>query len=174
MSGQSNINFRLMALEFALRDCLFPRMVILKEAGIKTGDRVLDYGCGPGSYVAPASRMVGKTGKVYALDVNPLAIKMAKNVVAKKKLANIEAILSDGELEFPGGSMDVVLLYDVFHDLGDKDRVLSEIHRVLKKGGVLSFSDHHLTEDEIRPGVTKNELFRVSAKGKSTYSFAKI
>jgi hypothetical protein len=49
---ESNFGFKLMALTFNLRDLLRPRIDILKEAGIKPGYHVLDYGCGPGSYIS--------------------------------------------------------------------------------------------------------------------------
>ena len=65
-----NLDFRLMSLAFRLRDFRLPRMEILEEVGIQTGFRVLDYGCGPGSYVAAASDLVGPSGKVYALDIH--------------------------------------------------------------------------------------------------------
>jgi ubiquinone/menaquinone biosynthesis C-methylase UbiE len=60
---QSNLGFRLMAAEFRIRDLLWPRRAILEEVGTRPGMRVLDYGCGPGSYVLPASQMVGETDR---------------------------------------------------------------------------------------------------------------
>ena len=74
----SDWGFRLMALEFKVRDFFRPRKGILKEVGIKLGYQVLDYGCGPGSYTTALSELVGKTGSVYALDAHPLAIKMVQ------------------------------------------------------------------------------------------------
>ena len=41
---------------------------ILKKTGIKRGKTVLDFGCGSGTYTIPAAKIVGKEGKVYALD----------------------------------------------------------------------------------------------------------
>jgi ubiquinone/menaquinone biosynthesis C-methylase UbiE len=73
----------------------------------------------------------------------------------------------------PSDVVDAVLLYDVFHDLTDQNCVLEELHRVLKPDGVLSFSDHHLKENEITSRVTNKGLFALARKGKRTYSFAK-
>jgi ubiquinone/menaquinone biosynthesis C-methylase UbiE len=64
-------------------------------------------------------------------------------------------------------------LYDAFHHLNDRDRILQELHRVLKPDGILSFSDHHMKENEIVSGVTNNGLFSLSRKGQSTYTFVK-
>jgi ubiquinone/menaquinone biosynthesis C-methylase UbiE len=70
---QSNFDFRLMSLVLRLRDLRLPRMEIMREVGIQTGSWVLDFGCGPGSYVPAVSELVGPSGKVYALDIHPLA-----------------------------------------------------------------------------------------------------
>ncbi len=169
----SNFGFKTMAFTFKIRDFFRPRTDIVTEVDIKEGFRVLDYGCGSGSYIKAVAKLVGKSGKVYALDIQPLAIEMVKKIVAKKQLTNVETILSDRKTGLPGNSMDRVLLYDVFHDLTDPDAVLEELHRVLKSDGILSFSDHHLKENEIVLRLTKTELFTLLRKGQKTYSFMK-
>jgi ubiquinone/menaquinone biosynthesis C-methylase UbiE len=161
-----------MALEFKMRDLVRPRRVILKEVGIKPGYRVLDYGCGPGAYVTAAADLVGNTGKVYALDAHPLAIKMVRDMVSRKHLRNVETIFSECPTGLPENSLDVVLLYDTLHDLADPNSILDEIHRILKPDGFLSLSDHHLQEAEIVDRVTAKGLFKLISKGHRTYSFA--
>ncbi|MGA2386225.1 MAG: class I SAM-dependent methyltransferase [Candidatus Bathyarchaeia archaeon] len=162
-----------MALEFRIRDYRHPRQEIVNEVGFKTGFKVLDYGCGPGGYVPAVSQAIGSTGKLYALDALPIAIEMVKKVVAKNGLKNVEAILSDCATGLQNEELDAVLLYDVFHDLSDQDAVLNELHRVLKPNGQLSFSDHHLEENDIISKITGSGLFKLQKKGKYTYSFAK-
>jgi ubiquinone/menaquinone biosynthesis C-methylase UbiE len=169
----SGLDFRAMAFTFKIRDFFRPRRDIVKEAGIKEGFHVLDYGCGSGSYVTAVAELVGKSGKIYALDINPLAIKMVKKIIAKKQLPNVETILSDCDTGLPGDSIDVILLYDTFHDLVDQNMVLGELHRVLKLNGILSFSDHHMKENEINSQITKLGLFKFLRKGKRTFSFVK-
>jgi len=148
-------------------------MNILEEVGIKLGFHVLDYGCGPGSYIIPLAELVGKSGKIYALDIHPLAIQRVQSIAEKKQLTNVEITRSDRKTGLSDNSVDVVLLYDTFHTLGDPNGVLRELHRILKPNGILSFSDHHKKEDEIVSKVTNRGLFRLSRKGKRTYSFLK-
>jgi ubiquinone/menaquinone biosynthesis C-methylase UbiE len=162
-----------MAFTFKIRDFFKPRRDILKEVGIEEGFHILDYGCGPGSYVKPTADLVGRAGKIYALDINPTAIQMVKKIAEKNQLTNVETILSDCKTRLPSGSIDVVMLYDTFHHLTDQDAVLTELHRVLKPNGVLSFSDHHLREDEIISKVTNKGLFKLLKKGENTHSFVK-
>ena len=169
----SNFGFRMMSFAFKIRNFFKPRHKVLAEVGIKTGDNVLDYGCGPGSYVKAASELVGSEGKVYALDIHPLAIKKVQSIASKYGIGNIEIIESDGKTDLPAGSVDVVLLYDTFHGLTNPDKVLLELYRVLKAGGILSFSDHHLKDGEIIYGITVNSLFELAKRGNKTYSFKK-
>jgi ubiquinone/menaquinone biosynthesis C-methylase UbiE len=148
-------------------------MNILKEVGIKPGFRVLDYGCGPGSYIIPLAELVGESGKVYALDIHPLAIRKVQDIASKKQLTNVKTILSDCKTGLPDNSLDVVLLYDIFHHLSEPDLILKELRRVLKLDGVLSFSDHHMKENEIISRVTNSGLFKLARKGQRTYTFLK-
>jgi len=170
---ESNLGFRLMAFGYRFRDFFLPRLNILKEVGIKPGFQVLDYGCGPGSYIMPLAELVGKSGKVYALDIHPLAIQKVQDIASKKQLANVETILSDCQTGLPDNSLDAVLLYDAFHHLSDPDVVLKELYRVLKPDGILSFSDHHMKENEIVAEVTNSGLFRLLGKGQRTHTFLK-
>jgi ubiquinone/menaquinone biosynthesis C-methylase UbiE len=170
---ESNFGFRFMALGYKFRDLRLPRKNVLIEVGIKPGFHVLDYGCGPGSYIVPLAQLVGESGKIYALDSYPLAIQKARDIASKKQLANVETILSDCKTGLRDSSLDVVLLYDIFHHLSGPNRILKELHRVLKLDGVLSLSDHHMKEDEIVSGVTNSGFFALSRKGRRTYSFLK-
>lgn len=170
---ESALGFRLMALSYKFRDFFRPRMNILREIGIKPGHHVLDYGCGPGSYVVPLVELVGKKGKVCALDIHPLAIQMVQAIASKKQLTNVETILSNCKTGLSDDSIDVVLLHDVLHDLSNPDEVLEELHRVLKSNGILSVSDHHMKENEIVSEVTNRGLFRLLRRDKRTYGFSK-
>ncbi len=167
----SNFVFRLMALELKFRYFFKPRKVILEEVGIKPRFTVLDFGCGPGGYVLPAAEMVGKTGRVYALDAHPLAIKMVDSLASRKQLSNVKTILSDAGTGLPDKSVDIVLLYDILHGLDGSGTILAEIRRVLKPGGILSVNDHHLSDADITSRVTRSGLFRVSGKGRYNHAF---
>jgi len=168
-----NFAFNVMSYVFKLRDLVLPREKILQEVNIQPGFRVLDYGCGPGGYVTGTARLVGESGKVYALDLHPLAIQRVQDIARKRQLANVETIHSDCKTGLPDNSVDVVLLYDVLSWLSGQQAILTELHRVLKKDGTLSFSNHHMSHDEIVSGVTGGQLFRLVSKGKHTYSLSK-
>lgn len=166
-----DLMFRGMAMFFQLRDAVSPRATVLDEVDLKPGYIVLDYGCGPGGYVLETARRVGPTGKVYALDIHPLAVQKVEQIAARNKLHNVETICSNCDTGLPDGSVDVVLLYDIFHMLGDQQGVLAELHRVLKPGGTLSAIGEHMTEGELIDGITQGRLFRLAGKGSKTHRF---
>lgn len=170
---QFNLDFRMMSLTYKFRDFRLPRLAILQEAGIGKAFQVLDYGCGPGSYIVPLAKLVGDKGKIYALDIHPLAIRTVQKIASRKRLANVQTIPSDCKTGLPTGSVDVALLYDILHDLANPERVLKELHRVLKPRGVLSVSDHHLKRDEIVTMITIKGWFKLSRQGERIHSFSK-
>lgn len=166
-----NLMFRGMSVFFQLRDTFSPRAAILDEVNLKLGHIVLDYGCGPGGYVLETARRVGSMGKVYALDIHPLAVQKVEQIAAQNKLPNVETICSNCDTGLLEGSVDVVLLYDIFHMLGNRAAVLAELHRVLKPGGALSVIGEHMSEDELIKGITQGRLFRLADKGRKTHRF---
>lgn len=170
---QSRFDYKIMSLAFRIRDAFKPRSRILEEVGIKNGHRVLDYGCGPGGYVTPVTKLIGDSGALYALDIHPLAVESVQTLISKKGIPNVQVILSDCNTGLADESIDVVLLYDILHDLENRDEILSELHRVLKPESVLSITDHHLKEEVIISDITSGGLFKLSVKGKMTCSFVK-
>jgi len=103
-----------------------------------------------------------------------LSLKRVERIVAKRHLKNVETILSGDKTGLPETSIDVVLLYDVLHELDKPDEILIELHRILRPRGVLSVSDHHLKESEIVTAITQKGWFQLLRKGQKTYSFLKI
>ena len=108
-------------------------------AGIQTGDYILDFGCGLGFNTFPAAQKVRDNGKVFALDINPRAIKMIREKSKNSNLKNIEAILSDCDTNLEDRKIDIVYLHNTLPLVKDKQQVLDEISRVLKVGGKLSY-----------------------------------
>jgi len=171
---ESDLNYGVMCFWYKIRDLFSSPMNMLKEADIKPGFKVIDFGCGPGSYSIAASKITGDKGRVHALDIHPMAIERVKSRVKKDKMNNLEFIQSGEKTGLDDSSMDVILLYDVYHDLDNKSRVLRELYRVLKPEGILSFSDHHMKREEILPELTGKGLFRLKEEGRKTYSLIKV
>ncbi|MBD3289624.1 methyltransferase domain-containing protein [candidate division KSB1 bacterium] len=170
---QNNLSFQMMSLIFWFRDKLIPPLKVLQEAGIEQGDRVLDFGCGPGGFTIAAAELVGKNGKVFAADIHPMALKKVSRKSRRRKLDHVQTIHTDCETGIESESIDVVLFYDTLHSLDYPEKVLAELHRLLKTGGIMSFSDHHLGEDEIPESIAGNGLFELVQRTSETYIFKK-
>ena len=140
----------------------------LKKIPLKGGMVVVDYGCGPGRYTLPIAELVEPKGKVFAVDIQPLAIKTVKEKAAKQGLTNVEAILVDSyDTGIQDSSIDLVLLIDTFHQIGDRDALLREIHRILKPDGVLFMDPGHMKMPKAREIVENTNLFSIiNLKGK--------
>ena len=110
----------------------------LNKLDIEEGQKILDYGCGIGSFTFPAAKSVGEKGKVYALDRQPAAVKKVQEKAQIGGVGNIDAILSDRDTGLPDGSVDVILLYGVLPEIAGKESLLRELYRVLKPSGYLS------------------------------------
>ena len=155
----SNMSFKMMALIFRIRDLLRAPAGLLERAGVGQGQTVLDYGCGPGSYSVAAAAMVGPGGKVYALDIHPLAMSTVERKAAKMGLQNIETIRSGRDTGLPDGSVDVALLYDTIQAIADKRALLQELHRVIKAGGILSILVEHIRVEDVTDLAAESDLF---------------
>lgn len=126
---------------------------VLRSVGLCRGQAVLDFGCGCGTYAVPAAQIVGENdspGIVYAIDRAWHGIwpgeglaKLAGRVEADN-LRNIRIIKTSGDpdIDLPDGAVEVALAHDVLHSYyfspGQIARVLRELHRVLRAGGILS------------------------------------
>jgi ubiquinone/menaquinone biosynthesis C-methylase UbiE len=120
---------------------------VLERIGIMRGQTVLDFGCGYGAYTIPVARIVGAQGRVYALDKDKEALDGLMQKAESAGLKNIERMETSGELEIElaDESVDVVLLFDVFHSFyfpqaDDRRRLLGEISRIMKPSAFLSIS----------------------------------
>lgn len=107
------------------------------------------------------------------MDIHPLAIKAVDKKARKKRLTNIATILSDRDTGLPEESIDVILLYDTIHMIGDKQGLLKELHRVLKSDGLLSVWAPHLKVNTTLEIVEENSLFSLREQDKGLLNFKK-
>jgi arsenite methyltransferase len=109
---------------------------------LNPGDAVLDIGCGAGVDSLVAAHLVAAGGRVVGLDVTPAMIERARSNQARLVLANLTFQVGDAEaLPFPDQEFDAVISNGVFNLTLDKEKALSEAHRVLKPGGRLMMAD---------------------------------
>ena len=177
LKPMSNTTFGLMVLTMSLEDLFHKPVDKLKKFGHLLSDSkgrttpgigsdrlegmtVVDYACGPGRYTIPAAQMVGPTGKVYAVDIQPLAIDIVKREAAKNNLTNVETLLIDSfNTGLPDATADIVLLIDAITPIKDRIPLLKEIHRLLKHPGFLFMDSSHMTVSQAQTIVQETGLF---------------
>ena len=147
----------------------------LNKLDIREGQKILDYGCGIGSFIFPLASLVGDKGKIYALDKQPSAIKRIEERAQAKGFSNIDTILSDEDTGLPDESVDVILLYGVLPEIKDKESLLRELHRVLKTRGYLSARFClRISREEVLEIVESTGLFRLKDQKGHILNFEKI
>lgn len=110
----------------------------LESIGLAAGMVFMDIGCGDGFFTLPAAKIVGETGKVYAVDVNASAVERLKHKAAAEDLKNIYAVIGAAEdTVFCEECADIVFYSAVLHDFKDPAKVLRNAKQMLKKGGKL-------------------------------------
>jgi len=160
---ESDAIYRLNIWFYKLTDLFWSPRRRLGKIPVKEGMAVLDYGCGPGRYTLPLARLVGTKGKVFAVDIQPLAISTVKQKAARESLTNIEPILVDSyNTGIQDSSIDLVLFLDTLHQIGDCDALFLEIHRVLKQDGLLFMDPGHMKLARAREIVEATGLFTIA------------
>jgi len=131
---------------------------VLKFLNLKPGSCVADVGCGPGYYTFKFSDLVGKDGRVYALDTNQESLDYVTAIAAKHGLSNITTITSRlNDTKLPPASADVVFLCSLYHAVYVtsmeyvKDQFIASIKKALKKDGRLVIVDNEILPDDRIP-----------------------
>lgn len=143
------------------RDRIAPINHECDKFGIKAGDTIIDYGCGSGGYTKKISELIGATGTVYAVDLYELAIDSVKKKAAQYQLKNVVPVLVRNIDTIQDHMADIVIAIDMFHMVEDKASFLNELHRFLKKNGILFISMHHMTPEDARHIVIDSNRWNI-------------
>lgn len=116
---------------------------VLNKLELKEGTTFLDAGCGDGFISIATSDIVGKSGTVFAVDIDAQSIELLNKEIEQKNIENIKAIQSDISKKLPieDKIIDICLMVNVFHGLVENEEseaALKEIKRVLKTGGTFT------------------------------------
>ncbi len=144
------------------RRWLHPVRPMLEKFRIGPGQTVLELGPGIGYFTIEASRVVGPVGRIVCLDIQPEMIAMLRERLDEDGVANGDPLVGDAtKLPLGDNSVDAAFLVTVLGEVPDRPRALAELRRVLKPGGVLSFSES-LTDPDYVFQATLRDLCRLT------------
>ncbi|MFN2299861.1 MAG: class I SAM-dependent methyltransferase [Anaerolineales bacterium] len=129
---------------------------VLGRVGIRAGERVLELGPGPGAFSLDAARMLGPSGRLIAVDIQPEMIARLERRAREAGLNNIETHTAGAhDLPLKNNSVDRAFLVTVLPEIPDRPRALAELRRVLKPGGALSITEEFLDPDYLFAAETR-------------------
>jgi ubiquinone/menaquinone biosynthesis C-methylase UbiE len=140
---------------------------ILKAAGLAAGQHVLEVGCGPGFYTFAASEIVGPEGHVYAVDVNPWAIKSVRQKVQHTCTKNVTPICANAARSgLSKQSLDCAFLFGLPRVAGGFGDLIQELGRIIKPAGLVSIQKSRRSEKELINDMNEAGFFIDGRKGR--------
>ena len=117
---------------------------VMNILGIAQGKAVADIGAGSGWFTVRAARRVGGNGLIYAVDINPEAIRYIDERARKEQLQNVKTILGKPDNPFlPARSLDAVLLLKTYHEVAQPVALLRNLRGALRPGAKVGVIDRN-------------------------------
>src|ERR1043165_4100952 len=133
--------------------------LLLEALKLKPGDVVADIGAGTGYYTWRLARLVGEKSLVYAVDIQQEMLDLLDKKMAERKITCVKGVLGTiTDPKLPPGSVDLVLMVDVYHEFDHPFEMMEAICKALKPGGRVVFVEFR-TED---PKVPIKEVHKMS------------
>ena len=157
-----------------LRKWLMNPAKTLKIANIQPGQTILEVGCGTGFYTIPAAQIVGDEGRIIALDASSDYLKTVAKKVREAELTNVEIVQRDAlHTGLEPKSIDMALLFGVIpFPLLPLDKLLSEMHRVLKPGASMSvWLFPPLVHNWVPGAIVRSKLFKQIRHRSNVYNY---
>jgi SAM-dependent methyltransferase len=143
---------------------------MLKQLGIKPGQTVCDMGCGNGFYTLKLAELVGETGQVLAVDIQPEMLRLLDEQNKEARRTNIKPILGTViDPKLPEGKVDLILCVDVYHEFSHPEQMLSAMRKGLAPNGRLVLVEfraedpnvpikplHKMSKEQVEKELTAN------------------
>jgi ubiquinone/menaquinone biosynthesis C-methylase UbiE len=147
---------------------------------IKEGMKVLDVGCGPGFFSIELAKMVGKSGKVFSVDLQEGMLQKLRNKIYGTQLEEIITLIKceqDG-INVPE-KVDFILAFYMVHEVPNKDRLFETLKNILDEKGEFLIVEpklFHVSKKEFDLTIGKAEKigFKATQGPKLPFSFSSI
>ena len=132
---------------------------VMDILSIAPGKTVADVGAGSGWFTVRAGKRVTETGVVYAVDINPEAIRHIADRAQQEHLHNVKTVLSKPDNpELPPDTVDAVLLLKTYHEVANPIELLRNLRTSLKPNARVGIIDRDGNGED--HGVQKSVVLR--------------
>jgi ubiquinone/menaquinone biosynthesis C-methylase UbiE len=146
--------------------------LVLAALEVKPGVTVADIGAGTGYYSRRIAGIVGGSGTVFAVEIQPEMLRLLQGELAIRNVTNVKPVLgTETDPRLPPDTIDLALMVDVYHELEYPYEMLVGIVRALKPGGHLVFVEfkgddprvpikklHTMSEQQVRKEAAAHPL----------------
>ena len=123
---------------------------VVQELKIPKGATVVDLGAGVGYFTWRLAKQVGPTGKVIAVDIQEGMLDLLRQNLADRDITNTEVVLGTfDDPHLPVGTVDLVLLVDVYHELAEPEKIMDRVRRSLKPDGRVAIIEYRKEDPSI-------------------------
>ncbi len=161
----------------SLRKWLMDPVKTLQLTDIQPSQTVLEVGCGTGFFTIPAARIIGDQGSLIAMDASSGFLKEVSRKVKKANLENVNIIQRDAlNTGLKTSSIDKALLLGVIpFPLLPLDKLLPEMHRVLKPNGTMAvWLFPPFVHSWVPKSIVQSNLFADISKQHNVYNFTRL
>ena len=149
---------------------------VMDILNIHPGAHVADIGAGSGWFTVRAAKRVGDQGTVYAVDINPEAIKYIDDRVHKNDIHNVRTVLSSpDDPKLPSNAVDSVLILKTYHEIADPIQLLKNLRKALRSRARVGIIDRNGNGEDhgIGKDVVEHEAARAGYRISGDYDFVK-
>ncbi len=125
---------------------------IIKKAGLRSPDVIIDLWSGTGFYSIPFAERFSHS-KIFACDISDVMIDWMKENITKKHTNIIPVKMQDSDVPLPDSIADFLFMINLHHELDYPIKTLNECRRLLKKGAKIAVADWKKLETEHGPPV---------------------
>ncbi len=162
---ESPLAYNLMVKSHRIGDFFHKPERQIRDFGIRKGDTVVDYGCGPGRYLKTASELAGPGGRVYAADTSLIALEHVRKRIQKERLKNIIPYLIQGNAcGIPGECADVIYVLDMLGRVDNPKAFMRELRRIIKVTGILYLEDGRQPRSTTRRKAQASPLWEIAGE----------
>ncbi len=117
---------------------------------LSPGDHVADIGVGSGYHPRRIAPIVGDSGQVYAVDIQPEMLEILNEGLAAEGITNVTPVLGGIEdTKLPANQIDMAFMVDVYHECSHPFEMIQSICNALKPGGRLILVEYRKEDDSV-------------------------